>query len=457
VGGGQAARSGAARILERLVLARPETRAWALYDWANSAFFTVVITAVWPVYFATFAAAELDADERRRAFMLTTTIALVLGALLSPVLGSLADCRPWKKRLFALGLALGAGATAGLALVGPGGWRPGLWLFGLANLGAVVSFVFYDALLVHVARPDETDRLSTTGYALGYLGGGLCLALAVLLVVFPGRFGLPSGEGLEPARASVPARASFLLVAAWWVLFSLPLLRRVREPPIVLRPGEAGALAVGAAFRRLWVLLRELRRQRQAFLMLVGFLIYNDGIGTIIRAAVLFGEERRVPATFMLGAVLGVQLLGIPCTIAFGRLAGRIGAKRAILVGLAGYVLACGVALGLDTTSEFVVLAVLVAAVQGGCQALSRSLFASLVPAHRSGEFFGLFAALEKFAGVLGPAAFAASPTGGGAILAVLGFFLVGGFLLSRVDVESGRAEARAAERAVRASAPVAG
>jgi UMF1 family MFS transporter len=432
------------RLLERLALQRPELRAWAMYDWANSALFTVVITAVFPVFYSKVLAADLDPDARRSTFGWATTVSLLVAALISPLLGALADYARVKKKVFALFLAVGVLSTAGMWFLRPGDWVLGCVLFGLANIGAAGSFVFYDALLSHVAREGELDQLSSTAYAVGYLGGGLCLALCVWMIQQPATFGLASGD------STLPARTGFLVVALWWALFTIPFFRQVSEPAPALEPDEQrGMNPVRVAFTRLSETLRELRRWRAAFLMMIAFLIYNDGIGTVIRMATLFGEERRIPEQTMLGAILVVQFVGIPCAILFGRLAGRIGAKRAIQVALLVYVGIAFVAYGMDTVGEFWTMAVLVGTVQGGAQALSRSLFASLVPKHKSAEFFGLFSTLEKFAGVIGPAVFSVSASSGAAILSLIAFFVVGGAILACVDVSQGQALAREAERAL--------
>ena len=419
------------RFLERLALHRPELRAWALYDWANSAFFTVVITAVFPVFFKRVAADGLPDDEVRRRYGLATTACMAVAAVLGPILGAVADYARMKKKLFGVFLGLGVAATAALGLVGTGQWKLAAALFGLANIGIASSFVFYDAMLPHVAREGEADRLSTTAYAVGYLGGGLCLALALGLIALGG--GAIEGEGF-------PARQGFVLVAVWWLVFTIPYLRRVPEPPLALEADEhPGRNPVGVAFTRIGETLRELKTYRHAFLMLLAFLAYSDGIGTIIRMAALYAAELEIPDRVTVGCILLVQLVGVPFAILFGRLAGRIGAKRAILVALAGYVGICAFASTVTTAWQFVAMGVLVGMVQGGAQGLSRSLFASLVPRHKSAEFFGLFSTLEKFAGILGPWVFSMTATSRSAILSIAAFFVVGGILLLAVDVEAGK------------------
>jgi UMF1 family MFS transporter len=438
-------------LLERLCLHRPELRAWALYDWANSGLVTVIVTAVFPIYFSRVACEGMPGVVASRRFAAITTASLIAAALISPFLGAWADAAGAKKRLLAWMMALGVGATAALFAVQHGDWLLGGALFGLANVGVVGSFVLYDALLPHVAKPGELDRLSSAGYALGYVGGGLLLLLDLLLIQHPGWFGLPQGEGLSPAASTLPSRLAFVSVAVWWVVFSIPLFLRVSEPP-ALRPASAvrrGALRETA--RDLARTLRDLAGMRQTLLMLAAFLIYNDGIGTIIRLATTYGEELKLDAGAMIAAILMVQFVGVPCAFLFGALAGRIGSKRAILVGLGVYFVITLIAWRMDSEREFFVLAFLVGTVQGGVQALSRSLYASLVPSHRSGEFFGLFAVLEKFAGIAGPGLFVLASwltdSSSIAILSVLLlFFAVGSILLTRVDVCAGQLAARAAE-----------
>ncbi len=438
-------------LLERLGLHRPELRAWALYDWANSAAVTTVITAVFPVYFAKVAAADLPAPVATARFAAATTGGLLAVAALAPLLGTLADVGAWKKRFLLGFLLLGAGATAGLFAVGRGDWGLGALLFVLVNVGLNGSFVFYDSLLPHVARGEELDRVSTAGYALGYVGGGLLLALNLLAIQRPGWLGLPAGPGLSAAAATLPARLCFLSVAAWWVLFSLPLFRRVSEPAVAPRP-PGGPGAARLAGRRLVGTFRALRAHRPALLMMAAFLVYNDGIGTIIRMATIYGTEVGIGEGALIAAVLLVQFIGVPAAFAFGALAGRIGAKRAILLGLAVYGVATVYGYFMRTATDFFLLAVMVGLVQGGTQALSRSLFASLIPRQQSGEFFGFFSVMDKVAGIFGPLVFAAASTATGssraAILSVIGFFAVGALLLGLVDVEAGQRAARQAEPA---------
>jgi UMF1 family MFS transporter len=328
----------------------------------------------------------------------------------------------------------------------------------VALIGGAGSFVFYEALLPHIARPEEIDRVSTAGYAMGYLGGGILLALNLLWIQKPEWFGLPSGEGISEAGATLPVRLAFVSVAIWWIVFSLPLFRRVPEPSPRLEPDEhPTASPIKVALVRLAETFRELRGYREAFLMLLAFLLYNDGIQTIIKMATAYGTEIGIGQGALIGAILLVQFVGIPCSFLFGMLAGRLGAKQAIFLGLLAYTLISVLGYFMTSAAHFYLLAALVGMVQGGTQALSRSLFASMIPAHKSGEFFGFFSVFEKFAGIFGPLIFAGTIALTGSsrnsLLSVIGFFVVGAIILAFVDVEEGR---RAAAAAGSGSAPLA-
>jgi MFS transporter, UMF1 family len=425
----------AGSFLASLGLRTREQRAWAMYDWANSAVQCTIITAVFPIYFASVAGADLPPAVATERFATATTLALVIVAVMAPILGAYADYAGAKKRLLAVFLAIGVSATAAMFFITRGEWQFAALLFIIVNIGVSASFVFYDSLLPHIAGPDEMDRVSSAGYALGYVGGGLLLAINLAWILKPALFGL--------GDAGVASRLSFLSVAVWWLVFSIPMFRRVPEPAV--RPqnlhGHGGPIV--ASVRQLVVTLRDLRRYRQAFLMLVAFLIYNDGIGTMIRMAGPYGKEIGLPENALITAFVMVQFVGIPFAFAFGWLAGRIGAKTSIFVALIVYVAISIVAYYMTTVWQFFLLSFLVATVQGGSQALSRSLFASMIPPEKSSEFFGFFGVFEKFAGIVGPALFAitvrATGSSRNAILSVIAFFVVGASLLWMVDVEEGK------------------
>jgi UMF1 family MFS transporter len=288
--------------------------------------------------------------------------------------------------------------------------------------------------------------VSSAGYALGYLGGGVLLSVNLAWILKPHWFGL--------ADAGMASRLSFLSVAIWWLVFAIPLFRTVPEPAVQPNRLPPGASPVLASFRQLAGTLRELRQYKQAFLMLVAFLIYNDGIGTIIRMATSYGESLGLDQPAMITAIMIVQFVGIPFAFLFGLLAGKIGSKPSIFIGLVAYTGISVLAYYVTTELHFFILAGMVGVVQGGTQALSRSLFGSMIPAHESGEFFGVFAIFEKFAGIAGPTIFglliAATGSPRLGILSVIVFFIVGGAILVFVDVDEGRRVAREEEARVR-------
>jgi UMF1 family MFS transporter len=441
--------------LERLGLGRKELRAWAMYDWAVSSLQAVVLTAVFPIFFVRVAAAGLPESRGTQALATANTIAAIVIALVSPVLGAISDYAAAKKRMLAGSMLVGATATAGMFFIKRGDLTLASTLFVIAIMGATASVVFYEALLPHIAKSDEIDRVSSAGYAMGYIGGGLLLALNLAWIQQPALFGLPAGEGLSEQAASLPARLAFVSVAVWWVVFSIPLFRHVREPVRTLEPDEVGrGSVIATSFSRLGETVKQLIGFKQAFLMLLAFLIYNDGIQTIIKMATAYGTEIGIGQSSLIAAVLMVQFVGVPFAFLFGALAARIGAKRSIFIGLIAYTVITMIGYFMKTAAHFFMLAALVGMVQGGTQALSRSLFATMIPAHKSGEFFGFYSVFEKFSNIFGPLLFtvtiALTGSSRNAILSVIAFFAVGAAVLAFVDVEKGQQAAREAEAGLR-------
>lgn len=415
------------------------TTAWCLYDVGHSAFATTMMAAVLPVYFSSVAAQGLGADpEQTRVLASSTwgyanTLAMALTALAAPLLGALADRGGHRKRLLAFFALSGSALSAAVALAGAGQWVLVFVLYVLARAAFSGSLVAYDALLPHVAAGDDVDAVSARGYAWGYLGGGVLLALQLVIILRPETVGL--------SDAGVATRLAFVSVGLWWAAFTVPILRRVDEGR---HAGPAVALPLvqltREAFQQLRHTVSQLRRYSDAVRFLLAFWFYNDGIGTIVVMATIFGNEIGLPRSTLLGAILMVQFLGFPFALAFGRLARRLGAKTAILWGLVGYGLICVWGFFLDQAWEFWVLAGMVSVVQGGCQALSRSLFTRLIPPEQSAEFFGFYDVSSKFAGIAGPLVFAlVAQTLGSSrwgILALIFFFVMGAALLKGVDPE---------------------
>jgi MFS transporter, UMF1 family len=423
----------------RAVTGRREVWSWALVDWGNSAFATVVMAGFFPVFFKGYWAGGLAAADSTFWLGLANALASLLVVVLAPALGALADQAGAKKRFLLVFTALGVLSTAALFWIAQGHWGLALAVYVLGLLGFSGNNVFYDALLVDVASPERYERISSFGYALGYLGGGLLFAVNVVMTVKPQWFGLPDA-------ASV-VRVAFLGTALWWALFTLPAALWVREAAAVPIPGshrQGWGAATRAALRQLGATLGQVRQLRMTFLFLLAYWLYIDGVDTIIRMAVDFGLSIGFGANDLMAALLLTQAVGFPAALALGRVGERWGAKRGILLCIGAYLSMVVGASRMQEVWQFYLLAAGIGLVQGGIQALSRALFASLIPPGQAAEFFGLFNVVGKFAAVLGPGlvAVTAGLTGDSrvSLLPVAFLFLGGAYLLARVDVAAGRA-----------------
>ena len=427
----------------RGVLKRKPVVAWAFYDWANSAFATTIMAGLFPVFYSAITQ-DLSTGDSQFWFNVTLAAASVLIAVSAPILGAVADRGGARKKFLVFFASIGILMTAGLAWVHAGYWWMGLVLYGLGTVGFSGANVFYDSMLVDVAEEDELDLVSALGYSAGYIGGGLLFALNVLMVQKPEWF------GLEGAGSAV--KASFLTVSVWWALFTIPLLRHVYEAPT---EHQAGPLeSVRAGLRQLADTLKEIRSFKVLVLFLLAYWIYIDGVNTVIKTAVFFGDRvLGLEQSALITALLLTQFVAFPAALAFGALGQRIGPKPAILIGIVVYLAALVYAWRfLQDEGDFYVLAVAIGLVQGGVQSLSRSLYARLVPPSKTAEFFGFFNMVGKFATIFGPLLIAFTPklipgaSDRDGILSLTLLFLVGGFLLSRVQVAEGVEAARLSE-----------
>ena len=420
---------------------------WCLYDWANSAFATVILAAVLPVYFASlvpeggarlFWSSQPVPATALWGYIVSLSMALV--AIVAPGLGNLADRRGWRLRLLIFFCLLGSLATCGLFFAGPGQYLLAAALFILSNIGFAAGNIFYNAYLTDLASGHEADRLSARGFALGYIGGGLMLLIVFLLIQQHAFFGLP-----DKGAAS---RLGFLLTGAWWFGFALPAFAWLKDVPI--KAGAAHALRSPRDYLKAFA---DLRRYRDLCRFLIAFLLYNDGIQTIIAVSAIFArEELGLGTGTILGCFLMIQFVAMPGALLFSRLAGRFNTKRAVMASLILFTMIAVYASVMRSALEFWILGFAVAIVLGGSQALSRSLFSSMVPKQRSAEFFGFYAISSKFASIFGPLTFALfiELTGSNriAILALAIFFVIGIVLLIGVDVEKGRNQAEANHQA---------
>ncbi len=432
-----------------------EQRAWCAYDWANSVFQTSVLT----VFLSLYLTSVVEADARAGGQPCPTTLrdcavsvfgwpvqagsvfgfllaaSTVVQLLVLPITGAIAD-RARNKRAFLAGFAfLGAAATAALAFVGGTDWVLGAWLFGLANLCYYGSIVVYYAFLPEIAGPDQRDDVSARGWAFGYLGGGLCLALNIALIQLRGVFDLSESDAI---------RACFVVCGLWWAAFTLVPLRGLRDRPAVPTgpDPEPGAAVLLAGFRQLRHTLRRARSYPLTLAFLAGFLIYIDGINTVAETAALYGsQELRLPVEVLTTTILIVQFVAFGGGLLHGRLAARIGAKRTILVSLGIWVAVIGAAYFVqpERPVQFYALALGVGLVLGGTPALSRALFSQLVPKGEEAQYFALYTLGERGTSWLGPLVFSlvAQQTGSfrPAILSLVAFLAIGFLVVALVPV----------------------
>ena len=406
---------------------RRQVLAWAAYDWGNSAFATAVIAGFFPVFFRQYWSAGADPTVSTLRLGVANAVGSLVVLSLAPVLGAIADRGAFKKR-FLTGFALvGVLSTAGLSLVEGGAWQLAAALYVLAGVGFSGSNVFYDALILDVAKRRDLDFVSALGFAAGYLGGGLFFAGCVALTLWPQSF------GLEDRACAV--RVSFVLTAVWWAIFTVPLIGLVREGLIERRLRLRDAVVGG--FRQLGATFRRLQHYRTVVLFLLAYWLYIDGVDTIVRMAVDFGLALGFPAEGLITALLITQFVGFPAALVFGWVGQKTGPKPGILVGIAVY---SGIAVWgrfLSSEWEFYALAVAIGLVQGGVQSLSRSFYARLIPPEAAAEFFGFYNLLGKFAAVLGPLLMGgvAYLTGStrDSILVLLALFIPGALLLAVV------------------------
>ncbi len=421
---------------------RNSVYAWALYDWANSAYATTVMAGLFPIFFKTYYSSAESVTASTAQLGFANSLASLFIVLIAPLLGAIADAGGLKKRFLTLFAFLGILMTASLTLVAQGAWETAILLFVAGNIGFMGSNIFYDALLPSVTDETHFDRVSGLGFALGYLGGGLLFALNVFMVQSPETFGF--------ADAAEAVKASFLSVALWWALFSVPLLLFVEERRI--RGERKSALRIlREGYERLAGTFRKISKLRGLLLFLIAYWLYIDGVDTVIRMAVDYGISIGFESSDLITALLIVQFVGFPATLLYARFADRIGTKKALLTAIGVYMLIILFATQMTEVREFYILAAMIALVQGGIQALSRSYYARMIPKAYAAEFFGFYNLLGKFAAIFGPLLLAvvalATDSSRAAIGSIALFFLLGGWLLLKVDADQTAEEVREALR----------
>lgn len=413
-------RAGNTRFLNKQVVA------WALYDWGNSAFALSVLAVLFPLFLGMYWSAGDEGAAVTARLAWATALASLVVCILAPVLGAIADSGGYRKRFLFMLAIVGAVATASLSLVDEGGWPVALALFALASVGYYSANVFYDSLIVDVSEPQHYSLVSSLGLSLGYFGGASLLALHVWMLQSPQAFGFSGAAGV--------VKFAFVSVGAWWLIFLLPLMFFVREGKSAL---SDKANTVAAAYAALASTLRQIRKYRHVTAFLFSYWLYIGGLFAVIFMAVNFGQRLGFSEKDLVLALLITNFVGFPATLAYGYLGHYVGPKRAIYLGLAVYTSVAIWAAFLKDVSQFYAMAITIGMVQGGVQGMSRSLYASLIPAQHTGEFFGFYNMLTKFAHVLGPVLiglvgiFFADPRF--ILIAILPLFVLGAIALTRV------------------------
>lgn len=412
--------------LQKKFLTR-QSVSWALYDWGNSAFALSVLAVLFPLFLGSYWSAGDPGPLVTSRLTWTTALASLIVALMAPVLGAIADSGGYRKRFLFVLTMLGAISTAALSLVESGGWPLALLLFGAASIGYYSAAVFYDSLLVDVSHPKYYSLVSSLGLSLGYFGGALLLTLHVWLMYRPDVLGF--------ADIANVIRVAFVSVGGWWVIFLVPIMLFVKERRAEFVQGRD---TIRAAYLALRQTFEKIRTYRQVFLFLTAYWLYIGGVFAVIIMAVNFGQRLGFEDRDLVTALMITNYVGFPATLLFGYLAHRFGTKRAIYVGLLVYIGVVCWAAFLQDVRQFYAMSITIGMVQGGVQSISRSLYAALIPPEQSGEFFGFYNMLTKFAHILGPVLIGIvgfiSDDPKFILVAVLPMFVFGAILLTRID-----------------------
>ncbi len=412
---------------------------WALYDWANSAYATVVIAGFFPVFFKEYWATGIDSGTSTFYLGLGNSLSSLLIVLLAPLLGAIADQAGARKKFLLFFAALGMVMCGSLYFVQSGQWPLAVLLYIVASIGFMGANIFYDALITVVASHKNMDRVSALGFSLGYLGGGILFSINVLMVLYPESFGITD--------STEAIRLAFIMVAVWWVVFSLPIFLFVKEKKNHEYKSRPVSTSIVDGIKQLTGTFHHIRQLRVVFLFLLAYWLYIDGVDTIIRMAVDYGMALGFPADTLMVALLITQFIGFPAALVFGKLGETWGTKKSIFLAIFIYMGITGWGYFMDQVYEFYVLAVAIGLVQGGVQSLSRSFYARIIPANKAAEFFGFYNMLGKFAAVIGPVMMGwVSMTTGDARLSILSLiilFFLGAIVLYFVDEQEGIRQAR--------------
>ena len=401
---------------------------WAFYDWANSAFATTVMAGFFPIFFKSYWANDLTDAESTFVIGSANSIVGLLIAISAPIMGAFADAGNSKKKLLLIFAIIGITSTGYLFFIPQSSWKFAITFYAIGVIGFSGGNIFYDSLLVSVANDNERNRVSSLGFSLGYLGGGLLFLINVLMFSFPAFFGLNS---------QVEAVLwSFLSVSLWWAIFTAPLITGVQEPGYS-KKNETFMVTVKAAFKSLYETAKTIRQYKSAVIFLIAYFLYMDGVDTIIRMATSYGADIGISAQSMISALLLTQFIGFPATLIFGQYSDRFGHKQTLSFAIFIYIGVVIFGSQMDSAAEFFIMATVIGLVQGGVQAISRSYFSSLIPEDKAAEFFGFYNFIGKSSVFIGPfmvsgiALLTNSP--GTGILSLLLLFIPGLILLRRV------------------------
>lgn len=376
-------------------LKRKKVISWAFYDWANSAFATTVMAGFFPLFFKSFWATDLSSVESTAVIGTVNSITGLIIMVLAPILGAYSDLGKLKKKFLGFFVLIGVLSTGYLYFIPQGDWFLAAGLYTLAAIGFSGGNIFYDSLIVSVSREDQRNKVSSLGYSMGYLGGGLLFLINVLMYLNPGWFGLSS---------QVDAILwSFLSVAIWWAIFSIPLFKNVEEKSNVDNSINIFRTIL-KAFNSVLQTIKEIKKHKRVALFLLAYWFYMDGIDTIVRMATAYGSDIGLDTSSMITALLMTQFIGFPATLIFGMYADKLGFKKILTIGVCIYILVCVYATYMTTAFEFYVIAGTVGLVQGGVQAISRSFFSNLIPKGKEAQFFGFYNLVGKSAVIVGPA-----------------------------------------------------
>ncbi len=419
----------------RLKLNKSE-RAWVMYDWANSAYVLIIGTILFSIFFKKQIAPPEIAQRATSWIAAANTLVAVVLAILAPVLGTLSDYKGKKKRFWLIALSLGALGTLAFIGIQPGQWQMAIAVYVVASIGYSAANIFYDAFLTDITSEERMDQVSSAGYAWGYFGSTIPAVISILLMMNPHWLGFPKDGYLQAMRVV------FGITALWWVVFSIPMMKNVHQKYFI----ESSSHAVTDSFRRLWATFKEIKKYKMAFLFLIAYFFFIDGVHTIIYMATAFGMEWGINTDQLMSMVLVIQAVAFPFAFLYGWLAKKFGTKPILFGGIVVYIIIVFIAFFIPGFNDlavrnvlFWILGILVGTSQGGVQALSRSLFGRLIPGDRSGEFYGFFNIFGKLSAIMGPfliSVIATSPDRTRwAVLSLLVFFLIGAVILSRVKI----------------------